>query len=61
MSSQPQPQPPSPVFIEVAVALPVQRNYTYSVPAAYQAQLQPGKRTLVPFGISSDPYDTKLP
>jgi primosomal protein N' (replication factor Y) len=38
------------VFIEVAVALPVQRTYTYSVPAAYQAQLQPGKRTLVPFG-----------
>ncbi|MFY9942140.1 MAG: primosomal protein N' [Desulfobacterales bacterium] len=50
MSTQPQPQSPSPVLIEVAVALPVQRTYTYSVPAPIQAQLQPGKRTLVPFG-----------
>jgi primosomal protein N' (replication factor Y) len=38
------------VHIEVAVALPVQRTYTYSVPQPFQAQIQPGKRTLVPFG-----------
>ncbi|MFO7495443.1 MAG: primosomal protein N' [Desulfobacterales bacterium] len=50
MSRQPQPQTPSPVHIEVAVALPVQRTYTYSVPQPFQAQIQPGKRTLVPFG-----------
>jgi primosomal protein N' (replication factor Y) (superfamily II helicase) len=50
MSGQPQPQPPSPVTIEVAMALPVQGTYTYSVPTPFLDQLQPGKRTLVPFG-----------
>ncbi len=50
MSRQPQSQCPSPVHIEVAVALPVHRTYTYSVPAPFQAQIQPGMRTLVPFG-----------
>ena len=37
-------------YIEVAVALPVYRTFTYSVPESFVDVLAPGKRVLVPFG-----------
>lgn len=37
-------------FVEVAVPLPVDRTFTYCVPAGCEAEAVPGRRVLVPFG-----------
>jgi primosomal protein N' (replication factor Y) len=37
-------------YIEVAVALPVYKTFTYSVPEALWPFITAGKRVLVPFG-----------
>jgi primosomal protein N' (replication factor Y) len=43
----------SPLFAEVAVAVPVDRTFTYRVPEALRAAAVPGRRVRVPFGRRS--------
>lgn len=38
------------IYISVAIALPVQKAYTYSVPQRFEDSCLPGVRVLVPFG-----------
>ena len=45
----PQPGP----FAEVAVAVPVDRLFTYRVPESLRAEAVPGRRVRVPFGPRS--------
>jgi primosomal protein N' (replication factor Y) len=44
--------PPS-LFVEVAVPLPLDRLYTYRVPAGQEGKARGGMRVLVPFGRKS--------
>ena len=37
-------------YIGVAVPLPLNSTYTYAVPGDLVSRIQPGKRTIVPFG-----------
>ena len=50
MSKNPKSMTPEDSYIEVAVALPVYKTFTYSVPQALTAFISAGKRVLVPFG-----------
>ena len=43
----------TPLFAEVAVAVPVDRLFTYRVPEALRAEAIPGRRVRVPFGPRS--------
>jgi primosomal protein N' (replication factor Y) len=45
--------PENPLFAEVAVAVPVDRLFTYRVPEALRAEAVPGRRVRVPFGPRS--------
>ena len=41
---------PDTLFAEVAIPVPVRQTFTYRVPAAFRADLAPGRQVTVPFG-----------
>ena len=46
----PEPSPDSPRFCDVSLPVPLDRPFTYSLPAAWRARVQVGARVIVPFG-----------
>ncbi|MDE5934377.1 MAG: hypothetical protein K2G95_01270 [Muribaculaceae bacterium] len=39
------------LYAEVALPLPLSTTFTYSIPPVLSAQVQPGHRVIVPFGL----------